>query len=662
MPAELSQEANMSHQWKYLFALIAPVTAFASGRGEISWRSVGPSPPAIEAAIVSNAATHTIYIGSNGGGILKSTDDGASFVGVNNGLDEVTIAAMAMDPKNPEVLYASAADSMYKTVDGGASWFPIGGSGVSLIIDPSNPNTLYAGLSPSGGVLKSVDAGETFLPASNGIGTPAVFTLAIDPNNPNVLYAGTQGLGAFKSSDGAQTWRPLNIDPTVWSLLIDPADSNIVYAGTNGHGIYRSVDAGNSFEHIGSPEAGVVFALAKSGRQLFAGTATQGVSVSDDGGRHWKNTGVTPNTALIMSVGAGGEVYVGTNFDGVFAHRPEHSEDRDHQHARDRGWRRLAWEQLRRCACQNGHAIAVDPGDHDHVLLSTNDGGLLVTEDGGRHWSDGGVNGLITRAPRGIGFDPQAPNHVYVGAFVGSQGVFKSEDHGRHWQLTHFGSSSIYTTGIAVDPKDHSVYVATTQGGQGLWKSTDFGATFARIDRAPGAAGDQYLGLSGRNVTVDPHDHHTVFFAANGAASGVWRSLDAGASWEQVDASDAVLSVTVDPNDSNVVYAGTLSTGVLKSIDGGASFVAKSSGLPDSFQTSRTGSVVIDTHDSNILYVGTEGGGVYRSTDGAESWLPVNTGLGDPNIFGLTSDPESTQGLYASTALSVFKLEKGDRR
>jgi photosystem II stability/assembly factor-like uncharacterized protein len=652
----------MSGQWKILFALIAPVAAFAASAGEISWRSVGPSPPAIEAAIVSNAPTHTIYIGSNGGGILKSTDDGASFVAINNGLDDVTIAAMVMDPKNPEVLYASAAFSMYKTVDGGASWFPIGGAGVSLIIDPSNTNNLYAGLSPSGGVVKSVDGGETFLPASNGMGTPAVFTLAIDPNNPNVLYAGTQGLGAFKSSDGAQTWTPLNIDSTVWSLLIDPDDSNIVYAGTNGHGIYKSVDAGASFERIGSPQVGVVFALAKSGRQLFAGTATQGISVSEDGGRHWRNTGVTPNTVLIMSAGAHGEVFAGTNFDGVFVHRAEHPEDREYQRKHEREWRRLAWQQLQDCACQNGHAVAVDPGDHDHVFLSTNDGGLLVTEDGGHHWSDGGVNGLVSRAPRGIGFDPQAPNRVYVGAFVGAQGVFKSEDHGRHWQPSHFGSSSIYTTGIAVDPLDQSVYVATTQGGEGVWKSTDFGTSFVRIDRAPGAADDQYLGLSGRNVTVDPHNHSTVFFAANGATSGVWRSQDAGASWVQVDASDTVLSVTIDPTDPNVVYAGTVSTGVLKSIDGGASFAAKSSGLPLSFQTSRTGSVVIDARDANILYVGTEGGGVYQSTDGAESWLPINAGLADPNVFGLTSAAGSARTLYAATAHSVFKTQNGDKQ
>lgn len=650
----------MWQQWKLLLGVVLPAAAFAGAPAGLSWRSVGPSPPAIEAAVVSDAATHTIYIGSNGGGILKSTDDGASFVKANSGLDDLTITAMVMDPKDPEVIYASAAFSMYKTVNGGASWFPIGGAGASLVIDPKNPNTLYAGLTPSGGVVKSIDGGETFLPASNGIGMPAVFTLAIDPNNPNVLYAGTEGLGAFKSVDGAQTWRPLSIDSTVWSVLIDPDDSSIVYAGTNGHGVYKSIDAGNSFERIGSPEVGVVYALAKSGKQLFAGTSTQGISVSEDGGRRWRNTNVTPNTALIMSVGAHGEVYVGTNFDGVFVHHAERFDGDDHRGEHERGWRRLGWSQLQRCNCQNGHAIAIDPGDRDHVFLSTNDGGLLVSEDGGHYWRDGGINGLLSRSPRGIAFDPQTPARVYVGAFIGARGVFKSEDRGKHWQVSHFGSSSIYTTGIAVDPQDHSVYVATTLGGEGVWKSTDYGTTFTRIDRAPGAAANEYLGLSGRNVTVDVHNHLNVFFAANGANAGVWRSQDAGTSWTQVDASDVVLSVTIDPNDSNVVYAGALSTGVLKSVDGGATFVAKSIGLPTAFQTSRTGGVIIDAHDSNILYVGTEGGGVFRSTNGAESWLPMSTGLADPNVFGLAADSSSEPRLYASTALSVFKLHKGD--
>jgi hypothetical protein len=79
-----------------------------------------------------------------------------------------------------------------------------------------------------------------------------------------------------------------------------------------------------------------------------------------------------------------------------------------------------------------------------------------------------------------------------------------------------------------------------------LWKSTDYGDTFTRIDRAPGAPAGVYLGFSGQTVTVDPHHHRTVDFPDSGNVGGLWRSLDAGNTWTEVDASDNFLSVTVD--------------------------------------------------------------------------------------------------------------------
>ena len=60
---------------------------------------------------------------------------------------------------------------------------------------------------------------------------------------------------------------------------------------------------------------------------------------------------------------------------------------------------------------------------------------------------------------------------------------------------------------MAVDPVDHSVYVGTVPSADGIWKSTDFGETFTRIDRAPGAAPDEFLDLNGRGITVDPNNH-----------------------------------------------------------------------------------------------------------------------------------------------------------
>ena len=623
-----------------------------------SWRSIGPAPPAVEAAIVTDLASHTVYVASLGGGVLKSTDGGKHFKAVNTGLDSLTIAAMAMVPDQPNVVYASTLSGVFKTIDGGAHWSgteDVEGA-VTLTLDPTNPNVIYAGLSPVGGIVKSTDGGDTWIDPSDGEFIPAVFSLAIDASNPSVLYAGTQGAGGFKSLDGGATWAALSVNATV--VLIDPTDPNIVYAGTNGDGVYRSDNAGGSFARAGSPVVGVVQTLIKSGNDLLAGTSTQGVSVSRDRGATWVNTGVSPNTALILNLDSSGAIYVGTNFDGVFVHAAPVSSGE-----LQKGWSRMAWQPLRECNCQNGHAIAVDPGNPRHVFFSTNDGGLLVTHNGGSTWEDGGVNGLLTRGPRGIGFDPKEPRRVYVGSFAGG-GFYKSDDHGEHWQRRSFGSAGVYSTAVSVDPADESVYVATISG-DGVWKSTDFGDTFVRIDRAPGAPPGVYLGLTGRGITVDPLHHRTVYAATSrGATAGVWRSTDGGKSWLQVDPTPA-FSVTVDPTDSTVVYAATQAAGVLKSTDGGATFALKSAGLPAEVTTSRTGSLQVDPQNPSVLYVGTEGTGVFKSVDGAQTWASVNRGLEDPirlvHVFGLAMDPYSPGTLYASTSSSVFKISANSR-
>jgi photosystem II stability/assembly factor-like uncharacterized protein len=645
----------MLRQCIALMCLSISVSAWGAGTPNTTihtgWQSVGPAPGAIEAAVLVDVTARVIYIGSVGGGVLKSTDGGATFTAMNNGLRALTVSAMAMAPDNPDVVYASTLTDVYKTVDGGANWTPTGAIGgvVTLAMDPTDPNILYTGSSPNGGLTKTVDGGATWSSASTGIGTPAVFSVTIDPRNPSVLYAGTLGLGAFKSVDAGVSWAPLNIDTSVWTILVDPADSNVIYAGTNGKGVYQSIDGGTSFAPIGSPTVGVVFALAKSRGRLYAGTASQGVSVSADGGRSWRNAGVSAGLGLILSVDQRGAVYLGTNFDGAFVRPPGEGD-----------WRRLGWAQLRNCACQNGHALAIDPADHKHVFLSTNDGGLLVTNDGGRNWQDGGTHGFVARAPRSIAFDPLEPRRVYAGSFTAG-GFFKSEDHGRHWQQRVFGSNALYTTGVAVDPFDQSVYVATLSG-DGAWKSVDFGETFTRIDRAAGAAAGVFLGLTGRGIAVDPHNQGVVYIAASrGKTAGVWRSVDGGGSWVRVDTTPT-LSVTVDPVDSTRVYAGTSAGTVLKSIDGGLSFSLKSLGLPlDGIQTARTGNVQVNPRNPNIVYAGFEGNGVFKSTDGAESWAPINTDLGDLNVFGLALDLDAPNTIYVSTSSSVYKSTTGGR-
>ena len=518
-----------------------------------------------------------------------------------------------------------------------------------MAIDPTNPNIVYCG--GNGFVEKTIDGGDTWEPAMKGMVAPTVFYITVDPSNPSVLYAGTAGEGGFKSVDGAATWTPLGIDTTVWQIIVDPANSNVVYAGSNGNGVYKSKDAGATFARVGSPRVGVVLSLALSGGRLYAGTATEGVSVSEDGGATWRNTGVVDGLALGLSVDSAGAVYLATNFEGAFVlpaggHPHRFGEPANAGDARgDKGWRRMAWKQLKDCNCESGHAIAIDPSDDRHVFFSTNDGGLLVTEDGGRSWQDGGRHGLSARAPRGIAFDPQEPRRVYAGSFTGS-GFFKSEDHGRHWQRRLFGSGTVYVAGVAVDPVDHTIYVSTFAATTASGRARTSGRRSLASTAPPAPLPASILGLSGRGIAVDPRNHRTVFHAGD---FGVWRSQDAGASWVNVEA-ETNTQVAVDPTDSSIVYA-TGQSGVFKSTDGGDSFVLKFEEL-----ISRTSSVQIHPGDHNILYVGT-GDGVFKSTDGGENWF--SAGLDFAGVNGLALDLDNPNILYASTEGSVFKTVTG---
>ncbi len=610
-----------------------------AGQAGFRWRSVGPSPPAIPGAIASDAASHTIYIGSIGGGVLKSTNGGATFNALSS-LPAPIVSSLVMDPGNPNVVYAGG----FKTNDGGMTWAAqSAGGGLAMVMDPTNSNIIYSS-ELFGGVSKTIDGGETWRSASHGLGPTQIFSIAINPFNPSVIFAGSTGDGAFKSIDGGKSWHSVSVDSTVYGLMVDPDDGNIVYAGSNGDGVYKSIDGGNSFARVGSPAVGVVLSIVKSGDNLYAGTAGGGVSVSDDGGVTWKNTGMPRSMALMLSVDSEGSVYAGTNFHGAFVlPARKHSK-----------WRRLAWEQLKTCSCQEGHAVAVDPADSNHVFFTTNDGGILVTEDGGTTWADGGTNGLVARSPRGVAFDPQDSRRVYAGSDAG--GVFKSEDHGRHWQRRRFGRNTNYSTAVSVDSFDHSIYVATIGNlgipTNGIWKSTDFGETFHRIDRAPYAPPDHFLNLGGRGITADPHRHGTVYFADRDR--GTWRSQDAGATWHKVDATGAI-SVTVDPTDSNIVYVGTSdATGVLKSVDGGATFITKNAGLPG-IPSSRTGSIQVNPENSNVIYFGTQGAGIFRSNNAGETWYAINPGLTNLDVSGLALAPGSPNSLYVATFSSVFK-------
>lgn len=612
----------------------------------LPWTAIGPFIPAIQAPVAVHAASRKLYIATLGGGIYESDPVGTfSRSAAHTGLTALTMSSLAMDPRDPLTLYTGTLfGGIFKTTNGGASWSITGEtSGITLFValDPNNSNIIYAGYNGAVPLRKSIDGGQTWMAASNGIPQTSVFTLAIDPNNSNNLYAGSAGNGAFRSTNGGASWTVMDFDPTIWGLAIDPADSRVLYAGTNGNGVFRSTDSGLNWQRVGSPARGVVHTLLKSANRLIAGTATDGIYLSDDDGITWTPSRLSVGMILSLSVDSDGKLYAGTSRSGMLV-------------SADNG---LTWSghpsyyELADCNCQNGHALTVHPRDRGRVLFSTNDGGLFdsASSAGRFTWLDTSPT-LTTRSPRSIVVNPARPDSIYVGSFAGG-GFFKSDDDGRTWQRRLFGPPTLHVTGIAVTPDGSTIFV-TTLGGAGLWKSTDGGETFQRIDVA--TTGGPFTNIAGRGIAVDPTGGPNVYQAGS---TGVWRSVDRGATWARIS-TVASLTINIHPVDRNTILVGTAANGVLKSTDSGDSFIPMNNGLTQ-LRTGRTGGVLVHRLKPDVYFVNTEGGGVFKSKDAGASWTEVNRGLGDFFGFGMAIDTHDPDVVYVATQKSVYRTSTG---
>jgi hypothetical protein len=138
----------------------------------------------------------------------------------------------------------------------------VGGRTRALIIDPVNPDVMYAA-AVAGGIWKTTNGGNTWAPLNDFLANIAVTCMAIDPSNPNILYAGTgegffnadgvRGAGVFKTTDAGANWTRLTATINnanfffVNDLVVSSANSQHVYAATRA-GVFRSLDGGTSWD------------------------------------------------------------------------------------------------------------------------------------------------------------------------------------------------------------------------------------------------------------------------------------------------------------------------------------------------------------------------------------------------------------------------------
>lgn len=159
-----------------------------------------------------------------------------------------------------------------------------------------------------------------------------------------------------------------------------------------------------------------------------------------------------------------------------------------------------------------------------------------------------------------------------------------------------------------------------------------------------------------RAMAVDPLASTTIY-AATGA--GVFRSVDGGGSWSAAStgltATD-VRSVAIDPVSTSTLYVGTATGGVFKSTDGGGNWSAANTGL----SASDVRALAVDPVTHATVYAGSATVGVFRSANGGGSWSAVNSGLASGDIRALAVDPVTPATVYAGTASGgVFRSADG---
>lgn len=259
---------------------------------DLQFRMAGPFRGGRSSAVTGFPADLDRWLmGTTGGGVWETTDNGISWQNISDGFFGGSIGAVRVADSDPNVIYVgqgsadirgntSTGRGMWKSMDAGRTWTFIGlpeaGQIGRIEVHPADHNLVYVaalghpfGKNPERGIFRSGDGGETWEHVLALNDSTGASDLTMDMVNPRILYAGmwrgerkpwtlisgAEEGGVYKSSDGGETWRklggglPEGIIGKV-GVSVSPADPNRVWAILEAEpdgGVYRSDDSGETW-------------------------------------------------------------------------------------------------------------------------------------------------------------------------------------------------------------------------------------------------------------------------------------------------------------------------------------------------------------------------------------------------------------------------------
>lgn len=306
-----------------------------------------------------------------------------------------------------------------------------------------------------------------------------------------------------------------------------------------------------------------------------------------------------------------------------------------------------------------------------------------------------------------VNIDPNQPETIYSRVYdipANKYVIYKSLDAGVSWHSK--SSVKLAFSDLLIHPKDSlTLYLSTGSPDYLGEKSTDGGNTWNRIQTGPKVVnphntailyangntgirkssngGDSWIDIKGNwkhcgAITLDSLNPQVLYaYCEGGASTGIFKSINAGEDWKIVLPMTGIFNLVVDPNNSEIVYAGTLYRGVYRSIDGGKQWNTVNNGLPQGLpfppwdrelnNLTESGTpiykiinnLVINPGKSNILYVATSSG-IFKSIDYGISWQGINKGLPTSSVRVLALNPKDSDIIYIGTEFSgIFKSIDG---
>jgi len=515
---------------------------YQSMDGGSSWKRLAKLDKAddlvVDSLVVDSSDAKTLFAGvwqvdRPAGGIYISHDGGATW-SASAEMDGQSVRALTQSYSNPKILVAGTLKGVYRSEDKGEHWKEISPPGSteiheveSIAIDPNDPNTIYAGTWHL--PWKTTDGGANWHNIKAGlIDDSDVFSIIIDPTRPTVMYMSACS-GIYRSESAGELNRKVQGIPSTARrtrvLMQDPVNRKIVYAGTT-EGLYKTVDDGVNWTRITGPDVIVndIYVNPKDPRHVLLATDRSGVLMSNDAGATFtaSNAGFSQRqvAAILPDPRHQGTIYAGVindkDYGGVFV-------------TEDGG---ATWQQ--RSQGLEGRDV--------FTLAQTDDGTLLAgTSHGIFRWSgeewvaDGNVvtytekttyvvrRGKRTKSTRQIAHpgDPidsrVSDIHTAGGVWFAatSEGVYRSENQGSSWTGPVVAGENYRF----VTAKDNVVLAASRKQ---LMMSTDNGTTWHEIMLPEKLTSIQAM-------TMAPKGSLWV-----GGREGLFYSEDQGQTWYQL--------------------------------------------------------------------------------------------------------------------------------